>query len=91
VSLPSNAETKDRRRSARPERLVIGGEEMVRNDVVAQEQGASERAVNRGDAHGAPYILLYGVKYRPIGRYHDFLLKRIQSRNQPPLRRRRRA
>jgi hypothetical protein len=74
--------SKDRRRSARPERIVIAGEEMVRNDVVARERGACERTINRDDARIA------GVKYRPIERYHQFMLRQIQVRNQPPKRRR---
>jgi hypothetical protein len=91
MSLPDNQEPKDRRRSARPERLVIGDEEMVRNDVIAREEGACEKTVNRRDKDGAPFLYMAGVKYRPIRRYHQFLLGLIQSRNQPPLRRRRRA
>jgi hypothetical protein len=71
------------RRSDRPERIWIGGEEMVRNDVLAQEQGGSERSINRGDPRGAPYLYLNGVKYRPLKRYHQYLLGRIQVRNQP--------
>jgi hypothetical protein len=61
---------------------------MIRQDVLAQEQGTTERAINRGDARGAPFIMLYGVKYRPIERYHKFLLGQIQARNQPPRKRR---
>jgi hypothetical protein len=67
---------------------VIGGEEMVRNDVLAQEQGTTERTINRGDARGAPYIYIAGVKYRPIERYHRFMLGQIQVRNQPSPKRR---
>ena len=81
--------TKDRRRSARPERLWIGGVEFARNDVVAQQQGGiTERTINRGDKDGAPYIYIGGVKYRPIEQYHQFLLGRMQVRNQPPAKRR---
>jgi hypothetical protein len=80
---------KDRpRRSARPERIVIGGEEFARNDILADEQGVTERTVNRGDACGAPYIYLGGVKYRPVERYHRHLLEQVKRRNQPLLRRR---
>jgi hypothetical protein len=79
---------KRRFRSDRPERMMIGGEEMVRNDVLAREEGTTERTINRGDARGAPFIMLYGVKYRPIERYHRFMLAQIQVRNQPPKKRR---
>jgi hypothetical protein len=80
--------SKDRRRSARPERIMIGTEEMVRNDVVAREEGACERTINRLDPLGAPYIYIGGVKYRPIERYHKFMLAQIKVRNQPPKKRR---
>ena len=77
--------TRASRRSTRPERMVIGGVEMVRNDVVAREQGGvAERTINRGDKDGAPYIYIGGVKYRPIEQYHQFLLGQIKGgRNQP--------
>lgn len=75
------------RRSARPERVTIGGVEMVRNDVVAREKGTTERTINKGDKRGAPYLYIAGVKYRPIEQYDQFLLGQIQVRNPPPKRR----
>ena len=77
-------------RSERPERIPLAdGEEAVRNDLVAKEQGTSERTVNRDDAKGAPYLYFGGVKYRPIKEYRAFLVGRIQRRGQAPQRRRR--
>ena len=75
---------KRRFRTERPERLIIGGVEMKRNDVVARDEGNCERTLNRRDKDGAPYIYIGGVKYRPIEQYHQFLLGRMQVRNQPP-------
>jgi hypothetical protein len=75
-----------RRRSDRPERITIGGKVMVRNDIAANEQGATERTINRDDARGAAYVYIAGVKYRPEEEYHQFLLRKIQCRNQPPQR-----
>jgi hypothetical protein len=75
-------------RTERPERLTIGGVEMVRNDVVAREEGACERTINRLDRLGAPYLMIAGVKYRPIERYHEFLLGQIKVRNQSQKKRR---
>lgn len=66
------------RRAQRPERLTISGEEWVRNDIVAKEQGTTERTLNRGDAQGAPFTYVGGVKYRPERQYHEFLTSRIQ-------------
>jgi hypothetical protein len=66
------------RRQMRPERIDIGTDELVRNDLIAREQGVSERAVNRGDAKGAPLTYIAGVKYRPIKAYRQFLAAQIQ-------------
>jgi hypothetical protein len=77
-----------RRRDRRPERINIGDDEFVRNDIIANEQGVSERTLNRDDRNGAPFALVGGVKYRPIRRYREYLAKRIQVKNQPPRRRR---
>jgi hypothetical protein len=78
------------KRSERPERIPLAdGEEAVRNDVLANEQGTSERTVNRDDSKGAPYLYFGGVKYRPIKEYRAFLAGRIQRRGQAPQRRRR--
>ena len=38
-----------RRRETHPERIEIGGEVLLRNDVQARQLGCSERSVNRGD------------------------------------------
>ena len=76
-------------RTERPERMMIGGVQMVRNDVVAGDEGNCERTLNRRDKDGAPYIYIGGVKYRPIERYHRFMLGQIQVRNQSPKKRRR--
>jgi hypothetical protein len=88
MSLDDNV-AKDRHRAARPERITIGDDEFVRNDLIAKECGISERTVNRGDKRGAPYVLIGGVKYRPLKRYHQYLVGQIQQRGQTPQRRRR--
>ena len=66
-------------RSERPERIVIGGEEMVRNDVKAAEHGESEKTIDRRDKDGAPFIMIAGCKYRPDKRYDAFRLSQIKS------------
>jgi hypothetical protein len=75
-------------REKRPERLLIGDDELVRNDLVAKELAINERTLNRGDRKGAPFIKIGGVKYRPIRAYHEFLAAHIERKNQPTLRRR---
>jgi hypothetical protein len=57
-----------------PERIVVGGKTLERNDVVAQRYGESERSVNRRDLKGAPYIRIGNIKYRPQPDYDDFVL-----------------
>jgi hypothetical protein len=73
-----------RRREAHPERITVGGEDFLRNDVQAKELGCSERSIDRGDKLGAPYLLLAGIKYRPVKRYAEFILGRIQVRKPQP-------
>ena len=80
-----------RRREAHPERIVVGDEVFIRNDVMAGEYGVSERSIDRGDRDGAPFRFIGGVKYRPKGRYDQFILDGIQEgRPRPPKRKRRR-
>jgi hypothetical protein len=76
-------------RALRPERIDFGnGKVAVRNDVVADEQGASVRAVNRDDPKGAPFLYICGVKYRPYPDYPDWVLaNKIQRRGQASKRR----
>jgi hypothetical protein len=85
---PHVVPTKRFRRVDRPERIVIGGETFVRNDILAAEMKCNVRTLNRGDPDGAPYIYLFNVKYRPLRRYHQYLLDRkVVRRGQPPERR----
>jgi hypothetical protein len=77
-----------RPRSERPERiLLVDGDCLIRNDVLASELGSSERALNRGDADGAPHIYIAGVKYRPQRAYHEYLAGKVKRRGKPPKRR----
>ena len=72
-----------RRRELHPERVVIGDETFIRNDVQAKQLGCSERSVDRGDKHGAPFLFIGGIKYRPEKRYAAFIMDRIQVRKPP--------
>jgi hypothetical protein len=67
-------------RASRPERINIGDDVAVRNDVIAKEQGASIRAVDRDDAKGAPFMYFAGVKYRPEKKYRKFLAGKVKTR-----------
>jgi hypothetical protein len=79
-----------RARETHPERIDLGNDTAVRNDLIAREQGATIRTVDRDDARGAPYILIAGVKYRPINAYRAFLAGKVVVRNQKSARRKRR-
>jgi hypothetical protein len=72
-----------RRREAHPERITVGGEVFIRNDILAREHGESERSLNRGDALGAPYRFFGGVKYRPERLHAAFVMNSIQVKRQP--------
>jgi hypothetical protein len=75
------------RRDARPERIDLGDDIAVRNDIVAASEGRTERALNAEDARGAPFVIISKVKYRPIKRYREYLASKIQQRNQKRRRR----
>jgi hypothetical protein len=80
---------KDRRRDARAERIVVGDETFVRNDILAKKYDVCERTLNRGDLSGAPYRYFGGVKYRPENRYGEWILRSIiEHKKQPPNRQR---
>jgi hypothetical protein len=79
--MDSNEQPLDpRRREAHPERIVVGDEVFIRNDIKAKEQGESERSLNRGDKRGAPYRFFGGVKYRPERLHAEFVMHTIQMR-----------
>ena len=71
-------------REAHPERITVGGEVFIRNDVLAREQGESERSLNRGDKRGAPYRFFGGIKYRPERLHAEFIMRTIEMRQPQP-------
>lgn len=73
--------TLDRRcRTVHPAEIDIGTDILVRDDIVARKYGVTTRTLGRGDAHGAPYTYIGGVKYRPGTAYAEFVKGRIQVR-----------
>jgi hypothetical protein len=66
-------------RKTHPERIVVGGKTLERNDVVARRYGESERSANRRDRKGAPYIFISNIKYRPQPDYDNFILSGIKQ------------
>jgi hypothetical protein len=97
VKTPKSQATKSRspksshagtlRRDARPERIDITTDVLIRNDIMAAMLGGSIRGLNREDAKGAPYLHVHGVKYRPQRAYHEYIASKIKRRGEPPKRR----
>jgi hypothetical protein len=82
MDTPTEQGLDPRRREAHPERITIpGGEVFIRNDVLAREQGESERSLNRRDKDGAPFRFFGGVKYRPQRLHAEFVMRTVQVRN----------
>jgi len=81
---PTEPRLDPRRREAHPERIAIGDEVFIRNDIQAKQLGCSERTVNRDDRRGAPYRFFGGVKYRPEKAYAEFILGSIETDKPPP-------
>jgi hypothetical protein len=69
------------KRTDRPERIPIPGDELVRNDLIAKEDGVTERTLNRGDKEGDSYTYVGGVKYRPYKKHKEYLASRIRRLN----------
>jgi hypothetical protein len=78
------------KRSARPERIDLGEDVLIRNDVIAKEEGRSERDLNRGDKDGDPFTYVGNCKYRPQRGHREFMISKIRRLNPPrPVQRRR--
>lgn len=87
--MPDNTPLVDSRcREAHPERIDVGSEVLVRNDVCAKSYGVTTKTLDRGDPHGAPYTYIGNVKYRPERAYREYVLSKIKTRGQAPARRR---
>jgi hypothetical protein len=77
-------------REAHPEYIAAGETTWERNDLTAKRYGETERTMNGGDKHGAPYRHFGGIKYRPLPAYDEFIASGIRRRQplQPKGRRR---
>jgi hypothetical protein len=71
-----------------PARIVLNGDELVRDDVFHTEvlAGANRRTGKRYERDGLPYVLIRGLKYRPLREGREWLANRIQRPNQKPAR-----
>jgi hypothetical protein len=73
----------------RPRRIELGDDVLVIDADFHKEvlAGASRRTGKRLEAEGLPYIMVTGVKYRPLNAGRTWLADRI-TRKQPQKRRR---
>jgi hypothetical protein len=74
------------------ERIEIPGDVLLIDQKFCDEVlgGASTKTGKRLEADGLPFVFVRGFKYRPLNEGREFLAARIQRRNQPPKRHRRR-
>jgi hypothetical protein len=66
-------------RESHPERIDIGTDTLVRDDSFARNLGRTTRSLTGDDKHGAPYVRLGCVKYRPQKAYYAWLAGRIRQ------------
>jgi hypothetical protein len=88
VSTQATETLDPRSRLSRPERIAVGNDVLVRNDVLARELGVAVKTLNKDDDKDAPSIEVGGVKYRPQRGYREFLEGQIKTKGQEPKRKR---
>jgi len=74
----------DRQLHPAPERITLGDDELVRDDVFHVEvlAGANRRTGRRYEADGLPFIFIRGMKYRPLREGREWLANQIRRPNQ---------
>lgn len=72
--------------STSPERIPLEDDELLRDDIFCLEvlAGSSRRSSKRQEAKGLPYVMVRGIKYRPLRGGRAWLAGQIQRPNQPP-------
>jgi hypothetical protein len=72
-----------------PARIVLNGDELVRDDIFHIEvlAGANRRTGKRYERDGLPFVYIRGLKYRPLREGREWLANRIQRPNQKHARR----
>ena len=67
-----------------PPRIDLGDDVLVRDDVFHAEvlAGANRRTGKRYEREGLPFILIRGMKYRPLREGRKWVADRIQRPNQ---------
>ena len=76
--------------SDRPRRIELPDDVLIIDEDFHTEvlAGASRRTGKRLEAQGLPFIMVTGVKYRPLKAGRAWLADRITRNNQPQKRRR---
>lgn len=73
-----------------PERIELENDVLVRDEIFCAEVlgGASRRSGTRAEAEGLPFVMVRGLKYRPLREGRRWLAARIQRKGEAPKRRR---
>jgi hypothetical protein len=82
TSVPNRVPTGRRPLTVKPERIIIGADTFIRDDIIAAECGISKRTLARADAKGAPHVFIGGMKYRPRKVFDAFMAAQIIVRGQ---------
>jgi hypothetical protein len=66
-----------------PQRITLDDDVLLRDDVFLAEvlAGANRRTGKRYEAEGLPFVLVRGLKYRPLREGREWLANRIQRPN----------
>jgi hypothetical protein len=80
--------TTERQFQTAPQRITLDDDVLLRDDVFLAEvlAGANRRTGKRYERDGLPYVLVRGLKYRPLREGREWLANRIQRPNQKPAR-----
>jgi hypothetical protein len=85
IDIPHAAPRADRqyrqghRAAPPPDRIEIGDEEFVRDEVFCDEvlAGCTRKTAKRYEAEGLPFLWIAGIKYRPLNEGKRWLTARV--------------
>jgi hypothetical protein len=83
VSDSSIEQLDPRSRLSRPERIPLGDDVGIRDDIMAAQLGVITKTLSSYDRDGAPYLMVGNVKYRPERAFNEYLRSRIKVKGRP--------
>ena len=57
------------------------GDVLIPDGEFAEKLGATRRTLGNLDREGCPFVMVAGIKYRPLNEGLDFIASRIQRKN----------